>query len=72
MCGDLIDRAARHVEAVREEAMAAARHPNIDLLAHGRCHNCDAPLEKTRRFCDTYCMADWQRRCDAACREGRQ
>lgn len=70
MCGDLIDRAAAHADAMREAAIVSARRGAPSLPARGECFNCEAPLANGLRFCDTYCMEDWQRQCDAITRQG--
>lgn len=70
MCGDLIDRAAAHADAIREAAIAAARAASPALVARGQCYNCEAQLANGLRFCDTYCMEDWQRQSDAKTRQG--
>lgn len=36
----------------------------------GVCYNCQDPLERPHRFCDEYCLEDWEHREKAKKRNG--
>ena len=59
---DDVDTACELEEVERESGIAAARraleHPEIK--PNGRCHACEAPVDKPKLFCDRDCADDWQ------------
>lgn len=59
---DIFDQATEREEQERERAIAAARAPVHVLPFTGVCHNCDAPLAPSMRFCDAFCCEDFERR----------
>ena len=53
------------LSAVPVEAEIACRLKEIhaaqpDALAIGVCLNCEKPLPNRRRWCDHYCLEDWE------------
>ena len=63
---DIYDQATEREERDREQAIAAARKPTMVVPFTGFCHNCDAPLAPSMRFCDAMCCEDYERRQRAA------
>lgn len=77
---DEADVAGEFQEAFLASSLAAQRAKVSDSpKATGKCLFCDEPLEveppkegqvltKVKRWCDKFCMDDWQREYDAKCR----
>ena len=59
---DIFDRATEREEQERERAIAAARKPVSVVPFTGFCHNCQAPLVPSIRFCDQECCEDFEKR----------
>lgn len=59
---DIYDQATEREEKDRERAIAAARRAVPVLAYTGRCHNCDATLPASMRFCDADCCQDFEKR----------
>ena len=59
---DIYDQATEREERDREIAikLATASAPALPYL--GVCHNCSAPTAPSIRFCDSDCMADYEKR----------
>jgi hypothetical protein len=59
---DIYDQATEREERDREMAIAAAKRSAPALPYVGRCHNCDASLPESMRFCDADCCRDFEKR----------
>jgi hypothetical protein len=59
---DIYDQATEREEKERELAIAAARRSAPVLPFIGVCHNCQAPTAPSVRFCDSDCLADYEKR----------
>lgn len=46
---------------VEQTLAAALRRRNATLPPVGQCYSCAEPVDAGRRFCDSDCMADWER-----------
>jgi hypothetical protein len=59
---DIYDQATEREERDREIAikLATASTPALPYL--GVCHNCSSPTAPSIRFCDSDCMADYEKR----------
>lgn len=66
---DDADLSQARLEAEMERLMSGRRW-NM-LKAIGECHNCREPLAGDKRFCDRYCVEDWEQRQEALRRKGR-
>ena len=59
---DEADRADRAIEAAIEDAIATARRARREARATGRCLWCGKKTGGGRRWCDSACRDDWERR----------
>jgi len=56
------DKASDLAEQRRQESIEAHRNrAESGPKATGYCLNCEAPVEKPRRWCDVECRDDWER-----------
>ena len=66
---DEIDQAADFEEMFLGHAIKQARTPLTFVV--GVCHNCDAPLPNGMgTWCDSACVADWEKRMKILNRKG--
>lgn len=59
---DDADYGSENEQHNRDVALAKIRHQNQPLKITGFCLNCGEPLPD-RRFCDTWCAADFELVC---------
>lgn len=59
---DIIDQANDRAEQDLQRAIAAAARGMPPLPFTGSCHNCEAILPPSMRFCDADCMRDYEHR----------
>lgn len=57
---DEVDKAEHQEELLRQAALRIRRKPGPEYT--GLCANCEAPVEKPRRWCDEDCREDWSKR----------
>lgn len=57
---DQSDRATCHEEFRRDIAQRERKPVGPEFT--GTCHNCEAPLEAPKRWCDKDCLTDWEAR----------
>lgn len=69
---DPLDAANEQVEEFNQRAIDnVLRNGGQEVLPFkGCCYNCLDPLEKPRRFCDEFCIEDWEWREAAKKRNG--
>lgn len=59
---DVIDQGNDRAEQFLAHALGQASSKANSLPPIGRCYNCESPLEGDKKFCDTDCRDDFQRR----------
>lgn len=59
---DIIDQANDRAALDLQRALAAATRGVPPLPFTGQCHNCEAPLPGSMRFCDADCCRDFEKR----------
>lgn len=59
---DIYDQATEREERDREIAIKLATASRPSLPFTGCCHNCNAPTAPAVRFCDSDCLADYEKR----------
>lgn len=62
--GDEADQANRLADLERESMIARARAAaaNPSFGSTGECHSCGEPIPLPKRFCNSTCTQDWERR----------
>lgn len=61
---DPIDRAAEEQTRTLEMQLQAAKDraaAEPKLVYTGKCYNCEEPLKDELRFCDSYCVEDYEK-----------
>lgn len=64
---DEVDQ-AQFVEERDRKLALTVRQPELPFT--GECHSCEAEVKPPRRFCDSSCREDWERKQAALKRAG--
>lgn len=61
---DPIDRASAEQQALLDTQLRVAKEKAAaepKLAYKGKCYNCEDPLKEPLRFCDGYCVEDYEK-----------